>query len=736
MADEAILKQAERTLLDLECRALYTTRRINLVLRQLISRVHLDVPEFDFEEMVATLADPNVALSIHEIESIAGQYQGIDEENTNLQAALAHQLAAKYPLTRLDVPELGRLLNLDSPGVAAAHQSLFGQPLESMYASRSAPDPRPFWLRFPANVLQEIMPDFAREVEWVFIPSGQVLFNQGDEADSYYAIINGRVRIVVTAESGEEAVRIERGRGEIFGEIAMLTVGQRRTASVIAIRDTELVRVGREGFDRLFLKHPHFGLLITRLIAGSFLESIKTGYRQSLVTTLALLPTQPSVPLDSFVDRLSAALGHHGSVSIVNATQVNEALGEGFCQIPPDHEANGRLVAWLTGIENANRFVILVADTSFTAWTRRCLRTADRTLLVAEASQDPGLSQIEQALQQFQDHRFASTRELILLHSFHRELPKNSDRWLEHRQVARLLHVQADSPQDFARLARILAGKAIGLALSGGGARGMAHIGVIRAIHEAGIPVDAVGGTSFGAIVAAAFALEWEWQQIYETIKAFINHRSKYFRLAIPLVSLLEGRNVSRLFRQQFGMTHIEDLRRTFFCVASNLTHSRPEVLDRGPLWRAVRASMSLPSVFPPVLINREILVDGGIINNLPSDILKAKLEGGPVIASDVGASQPEFYDFEEDVSSWRLLGSRLFRTQTAKGYPSIAKIVNDTMNVANNSQRAVQTAGADLMIRVPVEHFQTFDYEAHPQLVEAGYRAAASALEAWQLEK
>jgi CRP-like cAMP-binding protein len=288
------------------------------------------------------------------------------------------------------------------------------------------------------------------------VPSGHVLFEQGDEGNSAYTIVNGRIRIVASDESGAEVFKVERGRGAIFGEIAMLTRGQPRTATVYAIRDTELAKIGRDGFERMAVSHPEFGLSITRMITGSFLESIKQEYQPSQLTTLAVMPAHQSVPLDQFVERLADSLAELGSVTVLNSERFDEVHGQGASQLPPDHELNSRLVAWLTEIESIHDFVILATDDALSTWTRRCLRTADRTLIVANAGESPELTPIERELHDFMDARITSGRELVLVHSTRGTLPAGSRRWLEGRYLTRHHHLHMDTPGDFARLSRLL----------------------------------------------------------------------------------------------------------------------------------------------------------------------------------------------------------------------------------------------------------------------------------------
>ncbi len=735
MSPESTSDQAGQLLLQFECRTLYAAQRINLTLRQVISRIEVPIPEYDFDALVAMLKDSLVKLTIHDLESAATQFAPHMPDDPHLKAGLAHLLAEKYTFARRDTRHLQQALGLDQPEVQAAYEARFGVPIENLFTAQSPPDQRPFWLRFSGEILQRIMPDFAREVDWLFIPSGQVIIRQGELGQSAYAIINGRVRIVATNSQGEEVVRIERGRGAIFGEIAMLAEGYRRTATVYALRDTELVRLSGESYTRLALNHPEFGLAVTRLINASFLESVSRQYQSSRLTTLAVLPAQSGVPVALFIERLAAAFSPFGSVMVLNSQRFDQMLGEGASQLPIDDPRQGQVVALLNQIETAHRFVILETDGSFTQWTGRCLRTADRVLVLADMGDQPDLSPIERDMEAFFDTRVAVNRELVLIVRDRQQQPEHTLRWLEKRRLLAHHHLNLDTPQDFAHLGRRFAGRAIGLALSGGGARGLAHIGVIRALQENQIPVDAVAGTSFGSIIGAMFSLERDWQHMVEDFEEFVRNRRKYFRPAIPFISILEGHRLSRLFQDNYDGIRIEDLWRPFFCVATNLTHSRLEILDQGPLWSGVRASMSIPTVFPPVQREGEILVDGGLINNLPSDLLKSRIEGGQVIGSDASDGDTEFFHFQNDLPSWRLLWHRLMRKEERGNIPHIIKVASEAMLMAGKWHRTRQSSGTDLLIQLPLNQFRLFDYAALDELVEIGYRTAMDRLEAWNRE-
>jgi NTE family protein/lysophospholipid hydrolase len=310
--------------------------------------------------------------------------------------------------------------------------------------------------------------------------------------------------------------------------------------------------------------------------------------------------------------------------------------------------------------------------------------------------------------------------------------PSGTARWLRPRKVDEHLHVRRDVPADIDRLARWLTGTSIGLVLGGGGARGFAHIGVLRAMDDLGIPIDAIGGTSSGALVAATHALG----HTPEAIQALAaEHVGRLIDPTLPLVSVFRGRGLRRGLEAVLGGGTVEDLALPYFAVATNLTRAELVVFDRGPLVAAVRASMSLPGVYPPVTKDGELLVDGGLLANVPIDVMARRLRGGRIVAVDVSPAVDtvRYDDFATDLSGWGLLARRVrpFRRERRR-LPSIVDILNRTAVAGSVHLRQQRRPGWELVLRPPVERFGLLQMDALPRIAEAGYRGSIDALRAW----
>ncbi|OYU42194.1 MAG: cyclic nucleotide-binding protein, partial [Burkholderiales bacterium PBB4] len=230
---------------------------------------------------------------------------------------------------------------------------------------------------------------------------------------------------------------------------------------------------------------------------------------------------------------------------------------------------------------------------------------------------------------------------LVVLHSALVTRPSDKSAWRTDKSFERIYPVRSKNKGDFDRLARFLTGTAVGVVLGGGGARGFAHIGVLRALAKSGIAVDLVGGNSMGALIGAQYACVTPLEQIVVNTQEFAAGGE---RPTLPLISLVSGKRVLRDLKKMFGDTQVDGLWIPFFAAACNLTKGCTTVQDSGPLWRAVLASNSPAGLFPPVLLNGDMLVDGAILENVPVDAMRMRLGtplerrrgNGTIIAIDV----------------------------------------------------------------------------------------------------
>lgn len=592
-------------------------------------------------------------------------------------------------------------------------QNLLGRALTSVFEGLSA----------------EARDQLCSELEWQHLRSGESLFEEGDPSDDLFILVNGRLMMTASDAEGGSVFVGEISRGESIGDLGLLT-GDPRPATAYAVRDTDLVRLSRTAFERLVTRYPMTMMQLIRPIVRRSRPRVgAVAIKADTVSAFAVLPVGPNVPLEEFASNLAATLERFGPTLYLSSERLDSMIGKlGISQTAPEDPTELMVVSWLSEQETRYKYIVYQGDREWSEWTSRCVRQTDRTLLVALADSDPGLGRIEMALEGM---RSAGHKELVLLHPPTRECPSGTQAWLAPRDLVAHHHVRIEDQKHLDRLARRLTGRALGLVLGGGGARGLAHIGVIRALEEAGIDIDLVGGTSIGGLVGGGYALGMDINAMMKLAKMF-GLRKHFVDYTFPMVSFFSSRKISELLHVIYGDVNIEDLWRPFFCVSSNLTQAKPMTHRQGPLWKYVRATIALPAIFTPVSDGGELLVDGAVMNNIPIDIMRTISEGGPVVAVNVsvGRDPGADYEFGTYVSGWQVLGSRLRRQPV--NVPSIFGSIMRSMEVNEVHSRRAKLELADLLIAPPIAEFPILGFDAWEKIIAAGYHSAREALAEW----
>ncbi len=569
--------------------------------------------------------------------------------------------------------------------------------------------------------LQTLMP----EVAAVQLRRGEVLVREGDPADCMYAVIKGRLHVFVSGQDGEQNLVGELRSGETVGELGLID-GSPRMATVIAVRDSELVRVSDAGFDRLVRSNPNSLVKIVRAEAVRMRSMGQRRFPFAGVRTITVMGAGQGAGFDRFAASLCAALGEAGSVLHLTKSRFEEIFHKTF-------ESEEGVAGWLNELEGAYRFVVCEAEAEPSAWTMHCLRQADRILAVSEASGSPSLSTTEQMVRdECKAGRMAEV-ELVLLHKKDGRVYPGASRWLAPRLLARHHHVRVRLQEDVGRVARLLAGRSIGLTLGGGGARGFAHIGVLRAMEEMGVPIDMICGVSMGSIISALYAMGHEWQDLIRLTKREMTAKMTS-DFTLPIVALSSGRRFRRVLDSFFGDIAIEDLGLNFFCTSCNLSTSEIVIHRKGSLADAVHASNAIPVVLPPVLSSGQMLIDGGVLNNQPGDVLK-KLYGGMVIVTNVSPRREVTVDssFAEMPSAWRILRSRMNPFEPPIKVPGISVTMMRTLMVASERKSREVERMADYYLRPPIDRFRLDDFARIEEIAEVGYRYACEQIREWK---
>jgi NTE family protein len=543
----------------------------------------------------------------------------------------------------------------------------------------------------------------AQQLQWLSLGAGQTLMRQGEPGDAMFWLVNGRLQAFVDSDGEERLVR-EMGRGAVIGEISLFT-HEARSASVIAVRDSLLVRLDRAVFDALLPQHPALSVLLARQIVER-LRSESRALAWSAPSTLALLPTAPGLDAEAFATALSCSLSTFGRVKTVMATE----------------QAATQLATWEA---ECDFLLLVVRDGDGDDWASWCRHHADEWLLLADGDTEPPAAAAPLSKAAV---RAEAARTLLLMHQPALRCPQGTADWLARFPVEQHLHLRRGAESDLQRLARLLARRGVGLVLAGGGAKGFAHLGVLRALQEAGVPIDCVGGTSMGAVMASLVASQRPQSELMPLVRsAFKRNPTGDFNL-LPLVSLIRGRRMRQALRESvlglFGhAARIEDLWLSCYVVATNYSRASEVVLRHGDLQTAVAASAAIPGALPPVLIAGELFCDGGSFNNFPLDQMRRQRGIGTVIGVDLFTHRLRTLSFDEVPGPWQLLRDRLRpRKQRRYKLPSlIAYLLNNTI-LYSHARKARDAGLADVLLQPPLDRVGLLHWARLDGIVQQGY--------------
>lgn len=574
------------------------------------------------------------------------------------------------------------------------------------------------------------------ELEWYHLSNGNILFEQGDVSDGMYIVLNGRLRFVARDENGTILASNEVSPGEAIGEYSLVT-SELRSATVFAIRQTNLVKITPERFRQFVKQFPDMMERLTRIIVERQQRTMKQTYAvASKSLTITIIPVSSTLDAMKFATQLATAIRPYGTTLALDAQLFDtHTRYEGAAQTPRHSPRNLAVTALFDELEANQDFLLYVADSEPTEWSHRCLGQADRVILLADPAQSNETSTVEQSLSNFE---VAVRTELVLWHSPDTVTPKGTAAWLDLRpQLHAHHHIRQEEMGHLSRLARRLTGNGIGLVLSGGAARGFAHLGVHRAIEELGIPIDYIGATSMGAVLGGSMTNYQTNKQLMSESSNFAD-KKRLFDQTLPFTSLMASHKVTNFTKNHFKEQMIEDSWLPFFCVATNLTTAEPIIYQRGPVWHAVRASLSIPAVFAPVMHKGDMIVDGCVMDNFPAETIARLCESNRIIGVNIS---PHFekkrdYDFETGISGWQILWNRLNPFSKKLRSPTLINTVLRTFEI-NSIRLAKQNEKyVDVLIYPDVKRFPMTAYDRYEAIAQTGYDAAFDRLAAWKAEK
>ena len=543
-----------------------------------------------------------------------------------------------------------------------------------------------------AGLSDELLERLAKEVREVRIPAGHWIMREGDRAESMFIVSGGRIEVVHEGPP-EILLRVLR-RGDVLGELALLRDGA-RAASARAQRDTELLELGRAEFEHLIEHAPEFALGLTRAMGAQIAASRSPVVPAIPPRTIAVVGLDQDSPAAELAETFADALAVHGPTARLRAGDLSS--------IDQAERDQGRVVLIAPGAPQEE-------------WTKVCLSEADVVLAVTMGAPAQAWMANVRALRGC---------ELFVLGG---PVPATTVESLQPGEVQ--VVEPANRQAALESTARRVAGRSFGIVLSGGGARALAHLGVLEELADAGLRFDRFAGVSLGALIAAMSAMELDAESVYDLcVRGFVEtNPTRDF--TVPAFSLIRGATTRRLLGGLFGERSIEELPRRFFCVSCDLVRREVVVHQTGRLIDAVYPSLAIPGVFPPVSDgNGRLLVDGGVLDNLPVSTMARRGEG-PVVAVDVTGPGGRFRTARRPRLSELTRPLRRALTGSDVAIPRLGETIVRTVTVGSIDTVTTARTHADLVITPAVADIGLLDWKALRLVRELGRAAARRALD------
>lgn len=573
--------------------------------------------------------------------------------------------------------------------------------------------------------LKRLLPKF----EKIYLKKDKILFRQGDVLDGLYLVISGKLFLKLKSNDSPEIKIIrEIKAGEEIGELPALS-HEPCTMTAQALENSILIKLPREVYFELFRKYPDVIYETINLITHRANQLVKLlSGEEPPKKYIAIMPANKRVNLETFYQKLNNLIKQTSGVVLIHDND-------------PDWQNKSVLSEKIKKLAKNNETILYLLTSFKSKLAQVCFEKIDMLYVIGNGEKKANLSNL--VLKKLNDKglTYKIKPELILLHEQEERSPINTWKWLKLADFNLTHHVRIHREKDLQRILRFMRGKAVGVVLGGGGVRGWAHIGALKALEEADIPIDIIGGTSGGAIVAGYYALQESYNDTDAELHklSIIAQRTLSLRdFTWPAVSFFDGVNFTKQEMAMYGKAKMENLWIPSFCVASNLADNSQLVIKRGYLWMAVRSSTSVPAVYPPVVIRGELHVDGGILNNLPVDVMRNLIGShATIIAVELTHHDKDktHYNFPMMMPFWKAVLAKSKLAYKEYKFPNFFDMFVSALLAGAANKQEDNSRLATLLIKPNLTPFSLLSIHKHQEseIVDIGYRAAMDVIEKWQ---
>lgn len=550
------------------------------------------------------------------------------------------------------------------------------------------------------------------------LDAGKYLFRQGDSENDLYVVLSGRLRAINEEKSGITILG-DIAEGEPVGELALFS-DEPRMAAVLAIRKSVLLKISKAEYHAIVAKNPQFASALTKFVINRMRRNVLEQKVEAIPKNIVFIQLQEDYDLGPWINEIKINLE---ALSI--QTQV---LDRAF------NKDDGSTPA-LELMESHNGVNLLVCSGKDSEWTKQCLLYADLIILASDFYADSKLYDIEKNHKLYENNILNRKKYLLLLHPENSPVPENTARWFKNRNIHLHIHARKNNNTDMRRICRIITNQAVGLVLGGSGSKGYAHTGAVKALLKAGVEIDFLGGSSAGALYGIGMTYsDFDFDKINEICEKSTSDEFGINDFFLTFLSKSSGRKIGEFSRKIFKETNLEDLWITSYCVSTDMSKNEVKIHNTGLVWQQIQESFSSPGIFPPVVVENQVYVDGGLSENIPIDPMY-RYPIKHIIAVSLTGSEPEKIDLNNLPSVWDQIKGK-FKKKTPQDNPVATTVMLNSMTFNPRQREEINKSKVSLYFEINLRAVSLLNDANWKRVVKKGNDQTKSYLEELPVEE
>lgn len=550
------------------------------------------------------------------------------------------------------------------------------------------------------------------------LDAGAYLFRQGDSENDLYVVLSGRLRAINEDKNGITILG-DIAEGEPVGELALFT-DEPRMAAVLAIRKSVVLKISKAEYHTVITKNPHFASALTKFVINRMRRNVLEQKVEAAPKNIVFIQLQEDYDLGPWINEIRNNL---------------EALSIQPQVLDRASKKNNSSTPVLELLESHKGVNLLVCSGKDAEWTKQCLLYADLIILASDFDAEANLYDIETNHKLYENNILNRKKYLLLLHPEDSPVPENTARWFKNRNIHLHIHARKNNITDMRRLCRIITNQAVGLVLGGSGAKGYAHTGAVKALLNAGVEIDFVGGSSAGALYGIGMTYsDFDFDKINHICEESTSEEFEINDFFLTFLSKNSGQKIGEFSRKIFRDTNLEDLWITSYCVSTDMSNNEVKIHTTGLVWQQIQESFSSPGIFPPVVVENQVYVDGGLSENIPIDPMY-RYPIKHIIAVSLTGSEPEKIDLNNLPSVWDQIKGK-FKKKTRHDNPVATTVMLNSMTFNPRQREEINKSKVSLYFEINLRAVSLLNDANWKRVVKKGNDQTRSYLEELPLEE